>query len=299
MYDPSIGRWLEEDPIEFAGSDANLERYAGNDPTNRIDPTGLAAPFVRGTQTSGGDAEKIARPTFTFDEGGVKGTGTIRIVKNVGTKLADEANFSPNINIQFALKSNFPLDGNWHWIQAFKYQMYQRKKELVGPAFVYPQVKFTTGKNGEAARPLSEAWALMGQTYLDHNRRETDRPALSFYDVRNVATRRYPNELTIFDRPRPQWSEEMATAWPASIVFTGDLYLVHGQKTYYHIVWQREFTQAKAKAAWTETYRIVKAEPTNEVPPWAKAATIPGGWRNLDLATFKLSNPLNYPNPLR
>ncbi len=299
MYDPSIGRWLEEDPIEFAGGDANLERYAGNDPTNRTDPTGLAAPFVRGTQTRGGEAEKIARPTFAFDEAGVKGAGTIQIVKNVGTMLADEASFSPNSSIQFALKSNFPLDANWHWIQAFKYQMYQRGRELVGPVFVYPSVKYTTGKNGEAALPRSEAQFLMGQTYLDHNRQETNRPELAFYDVRNVATRRYPNELTIFDQPNPKWSKDMVSAWPATILFTGDLYLVHGKKTYYHVVWQREFEQANAKAPWTQTYRIVKAEPTNEVPPWAKGATIPGGWRDLDVTTFKLSHPLNYVNPLR
>ena len=42
MYDPSIGRWFTEDPIEFEGGDADLYRYVGNDPTNAIDPSGLA-----------------------------------------------------------------------------------------------------------------------------------------------------------------------------------------------------------------------------------------------------------------
>lgn len=42
MYDPSIGRWLTEDPIDFKAGDPNLERYVGNDPTNATDPTGLA-----------------------------------------------------------------------------------------------------------------------------------------------------------------------------------------------------------------------------------------------------------------
>ena len=40
MYDPSVGRWLEEDPIGFEGGDANLYRYVRDDPTNDIDPTG-------------------------------------------------------------------------------------------------------------------------------------------------------------------------------------------------------------------------------------------------------------------
>ena len=40
-YDPSIGRWTQEDPIGFAGGDVNLYRYVGNSPTNHTDPTGL------------------------------------------------------------------------------------------------------------------------------------------------------------------------------------------------------------------------------------------------------------------
>src|SRR5207253_2633309 len=41
MYDPTIGRWISEDPIGFTGADANLYRYVGNSPTNRTDPSGL------------------------------------------------------------------------------------------------------------------------------------------------------------------------------------------------------------------------------------------------------------------
>lgn len=40
-YDPSIGRWLEVDPIGFDGGDDNLYRFVGNDPTNGVDPSGL------------------------------------------------------------------------------------------------------------------------------------------------------------------------------------------------------------------------------------------------------------------
>ena len=41
MYDPSIGRWLEMDPLGFEAGDANLYRYVGNGPTNWTDPSGL------------------------------------------------------------------------------------------------------------------------------------------------------------------------------------------------------------------------------------------------------------------
>jgi uncharacterized protein RhaS with RHS repeats len=41
-YSPSLGRWLQVDPVGFAGGDANLYRYVRNDPTGATDPTGLA-----------------------------------------------------------------------------------------------------------------------------------------------------------------------------------------------------------------------------------------------------------------
>jgi len=42
-YDPVVGRWISKDPILFNGGQANLYVYAGNDPINRIDPSGRFA----------------------------------------------------------------------------------------------------------------------------------------------------------------------------------------------------------------------------------------------------------------
>jgi len=39
-YDPSVGRWTAKDPIRWAGKQANLYVYVGNDPVNFADPTG-------------------------------------------------------------------------------------------------------------------------------------------------------------------------------------------------------------------------------------------------------------------
>ncbi len=41
-YDPRVGRWTAKDPLGFGGGDSNVYLYAGNDPNNLIDPTGLA-----------------------------------------------------------------------------------------------------------------------------------------------------------------------------------------------------------------------------------------------------------------
>jgi RHS repeat-associated protein len=40
-YDPSVGRFISRDPIQFGGQDSNLFRYAYNSPTNYVDPSGL------------------------------------------------------------------------------------------------------------------------------------------------------------------------------------------------------------------------------------------------------------------
>ena len=39
-YDPQLGRWLSADPIGFAGG-LNLHNYVGQNPINRVDPSGL------------------------------------------------------------------------------------------------------------------------------------------------------------------------------------------------------------------------------------------------------------------
>jgi len=42
-YDPDTGRWTTKDPIGFHGGDTDLYAYAGGDPVNSVDPTGLSA----------------------------------------------------------------------------------------------------------------------------------------------------------------------------------------------------------------------------------------------------------------
>jgi RHS repeat-associated protein len=46
-YDPATGRWINEDPIGFAGGDANLVSYADNAVTIFVDPSGLKVFWVK------------------------------------------------------------------------------------------------------------------------------------------------------------------------------------------------------------------------------------------------------------
>jgi RHS repeat-associated protein len=49
--DPHTGRFLSEDPSGFASGDTNLYRYSGNDPVNRVDPSGRTS-YVPATTSS-------------------------------------------------------------------------------------------------------------------------------------------------------------------------------------------------------------------------------------------------------
>lgn len=40
-YSPSLGRFLQTDPIDFGGGDVNMLRYVSNNPINTVDPLGL------------------------------------------------------------------------------------------------------------------------------------------------------------------------------------------------------------------------------------------------------------------
>lgn len=60
MYDATIGRWLSQDPIGFEAGDDNLYRYVGNNPTNAVDPCGLAT-----LRVEVGDKEN-AKPQWGF-----------------------------------------------------------------------------------------------------------------------------------------------------------------------------------------------------------------------------------------
>ena len=46
-YSPTLGRWMEQDPIGYAGGDSNLYGFVGENPATQNDPTGLDEHILR------------------------------------------------------------------------------------------------------------------------------------------------------------------------------------------------------------------------------------------------------------
>jgi len=71
-YDPKLGRFLQPDPIGFAGGDTNLYSYVRNNPLNWTDPLGLA-PLTNNSDVpipfkpEGPNTIEIAEPGQTVD----------------------------------------------------------------------------------------------------------------------------------------------------------------------------------------------------------------------------------------
>src|SRR5437899_7120311 len=58
-YHPGLGRFIAEDPVQFAGGDVNLYVYVWNDPTRFVDPFGVWGFGIEG----GGTAEVGVGPS--------------------------------------------------------------------------------------------------------------------------------------------------------------------------------------------------------------------------------------------
>jgi uncharacterized protein RhaS with RHS repeats len=68
MYNPTVGRFLEEDPIQFQAGDTDLYRYVRNTPTNRNDPTGEGGPFDNATTILGPVLDLLGFPIARFSD---------------------------------------------------------------------------------------------------------------------------------------------------------------------------------------------------------------------------------------
>lgn len=89
FYAPDSGRFLQPDPIGFAGDPANLYRYCGNNPANGSDPMGLEEQPEPPKKLGGGDYQL---PDYYKTDPNYAPTGT-RIPLPIGADLRSAGNF--------------------------------------------------------------------------------------------------------------------------------------------------------------------------------------------------------------
>ena len=73
-YDPTTGRFLQEDPIGFAGGDINVYRYVYNNPSTYFDPNGLGPTGAAGGAAIGTAVGAVAGGAFLGGVGAAGGT---------------------------------------------------------------------------------------------------------------------------------------------------------------------------------------------------------------------------------
>lgn len=86
MYDPSLGRWLNPDPIDYAAGNPNLYGFVENNPVNAVDPTGLASVYIDGKEWFN---RQIAEGKFT----GLQAPPSLKRTDILNALKADTAKF--------------------------------------------------------------------------------------------------------------------------------------------------------------------------------------------------------------
>jgi RHS repeat-associated protein len=98
-YHPGLGRFTSEDPMGFAAGDNNLFRYCGNDPVDRVDPTGtiaLLTPWAQAMLWQGGGpgavSEQIKKIEAANNDGGSVSLSLIADIRRPDPQAGEKMN---------------------------------------------------------------------------------------------------------------------------------------------------------------------------------------------------------------
>jgi RHS repeat-associated protein len=266
-FDPKSGRWIRRDPLGFGGGDQNLYRYVGNDPVNKLDPTGLQEATI---ERIGGREVKLADSTFPFG----KGNGTVKAYEKATARGKKTGKTLDDV-IWLEFTSTADAVTKVHWLQ-----------------FIYRYQLDANNMPVEAISPVTKAGKTVYFEYGEKGR-HVDANSLTdpFFDTHNPNDIRTQKCIAFFDKPGND--KEAGTLEDAAVF---DTYLFAGNKIVYHISWKRlaKFEDGQ----WNVSYADIKGEKMKVLPAWLKGDTLPGGYLKYDKRTLKLSEEIRYPNPI-
>jgi hypothetical protein len=249
MYDPKIGRWMTEDPIEFEAADPDLYRYAHNDPTNATDPSGLK------------DKKPDFEGTFKFpyqnEEKDKKiAEVTVRVTSGVTFKGEDDWIQLQEIHPVYTVKvGGFKGVGDFHWLQ-FVHRIRKKGKEVVKGG----RIKTEDGRWYTYA-DKEKGYTGEGRI-LDTDTRGGGAVKI-YYDDASPRARKYDRlgGLSIFDAPEVTkiGEAELKRSDFSEIRAIFDSYLVESGKVYYHVHWERVGVN-DGDDDWTPHYENVTGE---------------------------------------
>jgi len=102
-YDPTTGRWTAKDPILFAGGQGNLYVYVGNDPVNRIDPSGLEEEGFWSKEFMDGILMWIWNKLTTTEAGNLVGPSKAPLCSAQRSQCKNDALSSTNVEVASTL----------------------------------------------------------------------------------------------------------------------------------------------------------------------------------------------------
>ena len=110
-YDPSVGRFIDEDPALFKGGSINLYRYVNNNVVNNIDPSGLV---TVGTNFPSGGAADVILALQRIRDAIKDHPGCECYFRNHGGRTLTQLLDDPYIFIYYYPKHIYPLGPGGH-----------------------------------------------------------------------------------------------------------------------------------------------------------------------------------------
>ena len=203
-YDPAVGRWITKDPIQFDGG-INLYAYAGNDPVNLVDQTGLIAETAWDLVNIGLGAASLSENIATGNVLGavVDGAGLAVdcaaaavpfVPGGAGAAIKAGRVGKYSVGTYKSLKgAEAGLDAHHVGQKAIMEKFVKNYDRLTAPSILVPRLGHTVGKVvSRSSRGISSARSLLARDIRELRRVYPDVPRSALRELIKMNKQLYP-----------------------------------------------------------------------------------------------------------